>query len=50
MEGVPRRLAGVNVGVDTASGLLAYRDGEPVGWVAVSPRAEFSRVMRQLLS
>jgi GNAT superfamily N-acetyltransferase len=27
-------------------GLLAYRDGEPVGWVSVAPRAEFPRVER----
>jgi len=27
-------------------GLLAYLDGEPVGWVSVAPRPEFSRVER----
>ncbi len=27
-----------------APGLLAYRGGEPVGWVAVAPRAEFVRI------
>lgn len=27
-----------------APGLLAYRDGEPVGWVAVAPRHEFTRI------
>lgn len=27
-------------------GLLAYRDGEPVGWVSVAPRTEFGRVLR----
>ena len=26
-------------------GLLAYRDGEPVGWCAVAPRADFRRVL-----
>ncbi len=27
-------------------GLLALRDGEPVGWVAVSPRDTFPRILR----
>jgi GNAT superfamily N-acetyltransferase len=27
-------------------GLLAYRDGEPVGWAAVAPRDEFPRIER----
>ena len=27
-------------------GLLAYRDGDPAGWVAVSPREELGRVLR----
>ncbi|MGH9246218.1 MAG: GNAT family N-acetyltransferase [Acidimicrobiales bacterium] len=27
-------------------GLLAYEDGEPVGWVAVAPRPEFGRMQR----
>jgi GNAT superfamily N-acetyltransferase len=27
-------------------GLLAYRDGEPVGWVSVAPRGEYRRVER----
>jgi GNAT superfamily N-acetyltransferase len=27
-------------------GLLAYRDGEPVGWVSVAPREEFGRIER----
>ena len=27
-------------------GLLAYRDDEPAGWTAVSPRETFSRVLR----
>jgi hypothetical protein len=27
-------------------GLLAYRDGVPVGWVSVAPREEFSRIER----
>lgn len=31
---------------DPAPGLLAYRDGAPVGWVAVAPRAEYPRLAR----
>jgi len=27
-------------------GLLAYRDGKPVGWVSVAPREEFTRLER----
>jgi GNAT superfamily N-acetyltransferase len=27
-------------------GLLAYRGGDPVGWVSVAPRTEFGRVLR----
>jgi GNAT superfamily N-acetyltransferase len=27
-------------------GLIAYRDGEPVGWVSVGPRSEFGRIAR----
>lgn len=27
-------------------GLLAYRDGRPVGWVSVAPREEFGRLRR----
>jgi GNAT superfamily N-acetyltransferase len=26
-------------------GLLAYRDGEPVGWCAVAPRADYRRIL-----
>ncbi len=29
-----------------APGLLAYRDGRPVGWVSVSPRERFGRIER----
>jgi GNAT superfamily N-acetyltransferase len=32
---------------DRVPGLLAYRDGEPVGWVSVAPRPEFERVTGQ---
>ena len=31
-------------------GLLAYRDGAPVGWVSVAPREEFSRLDRSPVS
>lgn len=31
---------------DREPGLLAYRDGRPVGWVAVAPREEYGRVLR----
>jgi len=27
-------------------GLLAYRDGQPVGWVSVAPRPDYGRVLR----
>jgi GNAT superfamily N-acetyltransferase len=27
-------------------GLLAYRDGQPVGWVSLAPREEFGRLQR----
>lgn len=27
-----------------SAGLIAYRDGEPVGWVSFGPRAEFARL------
>jgi GNAT superfamily N-acetyltransferase len=27
-------------------GLIAYRDGEPIGWVSVGPRPEFGRLLR----
>lgn len=30
----------------TTSGLVAYLDGEPVGWCAVEPRTEFARLRR----
>jgi len=31
---------------DPAPGLLAYDDGEPVGWVAVGPRHRYGRIQR----
>jgi GNAT superfamily N-acetyltransferase len=30
-------------------GLLAYRDGEPVGWCAAGPRSRFARALRSKL-
>jgi GNAT superfamily N-acetyltransferase len=44
----PNRLA-FKRQVETAErppGVLAYRDGEPVGWCAVAPRAEYERLAR----
>jgi len=35
-----------NPGSDTTSGLVAYLDGEPVGWCAVEPRPEFTGLVR----
>ena len=31
---------------DEVPGLLAYRDGTPVGWISVDERARFTRVLR----
>jgi GNAT superfamily N-acetyltransferase len=31
---------------DTTSGLVAYLDGEPVGWCAVEPRTAYPRLLR----
>ena len=31
---------------DTTSGVVAYLDGEPVGWCAVEPRAEYAGLLR----
>jgi GNAT superfamily N-acetyltransferase len=31
---------------ETTSGLIAYLDGEPVGWCAVAPRADHPRLLR----
>lgn len=30
-------------------GLIAYRGGQPIGWVSVSPRPEFGRILRSRL-
>ena len=42
-EGRKAELAGL-VADDARPGLLAYREGVPVGWVAVAPRSEFNRL------
>ena len=41
-----RRLLAEVVAAGAEPGLLAYRDGAPVGWVAVAPRAVYGRVLR----
>jgi GNAT superfamily N-acetyltransferase len=33
-------------GSDTTSGLVAYHDGEPVGWCAVEPRPAYTGLLR----
>ncbi|HET6563204.1 MAG TPA: GNAT family N-acetyltransferase [Marmoricola sp.] len=35
-----------NPGSGTTSGLVAYLDGEPVGWCAVEPRTEYRGLLR----
>ncbi len=35
---------------DRPPGLLAYEDGEPVGWVCVAPREEFGRIQRSRIT
>jgi GNAT superfamily N-acetyltransferase len=37
------RLEGM-AGVDPAPGLVAYRDGEAVGWVSLGPRTDYERL------
>ena len=32
----------------STSGLVAYLDGEPVGWCAVAPRADHARLLRDM--
>jgi GNAT superfamily N-acetyltransferase len=43
-----KKRGGLNDLVDRRKtpGLLAYRNGEPVGWVSVAPREEFGRIER----
>jgi GNAT superfamily N-acetyltransferase len=33
-------------GQDPPAGLIAYRDGEPVGWCAMGPRSRYPRALR----
>lgn len=35
---------------DRPPGLVAYDDGEPVGWISVGPREEFGRVNRSVVT
>ena len=42
--GPNKRLMAEIVGRGDAPGLLAYRHGHPIGWVAVSPRSELVRL------
>ena len=32
---------------DTTCGLVAYRDGKPVGWCAVEPRSHYEGLLRK---
>lgn len=41
-----RELFRVLVAGGEEPGLIAYREGEPVGWVALAPREEFGRIER----
>ena len=42
-DGHRRRLRAI-VAADQRPGILAYAGGEPVGWCAVAPRAEYTRL------
>ena len=44
----PRRREAMThlAGRDQSPGLLAFEGGEPVGWIAVAPRNEFTRLVR----
>lgn len=41
-----RALMHALVEAGTEPGLLAYRDGQPVGWVSVAPRPQYGRILR----
>lgn len=41
-----RQAAHGEPGVSTTSGLVAFFDGEPVGWCAVEPRSNYPRLLR----
>jgi GNAT superfamily N-acetyltransferase len=40
------RFRALSAGADPPLGLLAYRDGEPVGWCAMGPRTRYARMLR----
>ncbi len=44
----PRRREAIThlAGRHPAPGLLAYEAGQPVGWIAIAPRNEFTRIVR----
>jgi GNAT superfamily N-acetyltransferase len=47
VKGEPNKLAlRAIVAEGESTGLLAYADGEPVGWCSVAPRADFERLNR----
>ena len=41
-----RALMRATVEAGSEPGLLAYREGRPVGWVSVAPRTEYGRILR----
>ena len=46
-HGTPKKRAmGMLVRAGREPGLLAYRDGQPVGWVSVAPREDFGALLR----
>ncbi len=46
-KGAPNRaLMHALVEAGSEPGLLAYRDGQPVGWVSVAPRSQYGRILR----
>jgi GNAT superfamily N-acetyltransferase len=46
-KGAPNRaLMHSLVEAGSEPGLLAYRDGQPVGWVSVAPRPQYGRIIR----
>jgi GNAT superfamily N-acetyltransferase len=45
-EGNRKRFAALVREAEQPVGVLAYRDGEPVGWLAAGPRARYARALR----
>lgn len=45
-EGNRERFAALIREAEQPVGVLAYRDGEPVGWLAAGPRARYARALR----